>query len=509
MSQTISSLEPAVPAPRPVPPTIAQAPSSSVTHDTESLSSRASLRALTLLPATALLADALVLLLACGVALVLRQLGLLATPASIDAQDAAVVALPVILVGWLLAIGLIGGYSRRIFGAGADEYRRVAQASLLAAGLIGTLCYLTRYPLSRGFFLTAVLVGVPLLLLGRFTLRAALHTARQRGSVGLKAVIVGSPSHVDELAAVLGRERWMGYRVVGTLTPGGGPESTFAGWPVLGDPLDVAAVTAEHDADVVFITAGAYASAEATRQVVWDLEPHGVQVVVAPGVTDIAAGRITVRPMAGLPLMHLEAPRWRAATRGAKRLFDIVGSLALLTAFSPLLLLIALRIKAHDGGPIFFRQTRIGKDEEAFPCLKFRTMVPDAELRLSELKVDGHVGLFKLKEDPRITVPGRWLRRYSFDELPQLFNVLRGEMSLVGPRPPLPTEVAQYPPQMRHRLRVRPGMTGLWQVSGRSDLTFDESVRLDLYYVDNWSMLQDLSILFRTLRAVLSARGAY
>jgi lipopolysaccharide/colanic/teichoic acid biosynthesis glycosyltransferase len=189
----------------------------------------------------------------------------------------------------------------------------------------------------------------------------------------------------------------------------------------------------------------------------------------------------------------------------------VVGSLALLTAFAPLFAVAALWIKPHDRGPVLFAQERAGRDATTFRCLKLRTMVVDAEARLAELHAqtgyDG--GLFKLADDPRVTRPGRWLRRYSIDELPQLVNVLRGEMSLVGPRPPLPTEVAQYERDTTRRLRVRPGMTGLWQVSGRSDLAFDEAVRLDLYYVDNWSMVQDLAILFRTLGAVLGSRGAY
>jgi exopolysaccharide biosynthesis polyprenyl glycosylphosphotransferase len=234
-------------------------------------------------------------------------------------------------------------------------------------------------------------------------------------------------------------------------------------------------------------------------------------VIVAPSVTDISAERVKVRPVGGLPLMHIDKPRAVHASRAGKRVFDVVGSLALLVLFAPLFVIAAVWVKLHDRGPVLFAQERTGRDGSMFRCLKFRSMVVDAERLLPELHaLTGHQdGLFKMEDDPRITRPGRWLRRYSIDELPQLVNVLRGEMSLVGPRPPLPTEVARYARDTVRRLRVRPGMTGLWQVSGRADLAFDEAIRLDLYYVDNWSMLQDLTILARTLGAVLGSRGAY
>jgi exopolysaccharide biosynthesis polyprenyl glycosylphosphotransferase len=247
------------------------------------------------------------------------------------------------------------------------------------------------------------------------------------------------------------------------------------------------------------------------RNLVWDLESDNVQVIMAPGVTDVSSERIRVRPVAGLPLLHLDRPRSQDALRWAKRTFDIIGSAAILALVSPLMLWTAWQIKRFDGGPVFFRQTRVGRDGDYFTCLKFRSMVVDAEQVLAELhsEVGYEEGLFKMQRDPRITKPGQWIRRYSIDELPQLINVLRGDMSLVGPRPPLPLEVDRYTLMQSRRLRVRPGMTGLWQVSGRSDLSWTESIRLDLYYVDNWSMIQDLLILARTVGAVLSSRGAY
>jgi exopolysaccharide biosynthesis polyprenyl glycosylphosphotransferase len=235
-------------------------------------------------------------------------------------------------------------------------------------------------------------------------------------------------------------------------------------------------------------------------------------VIIAPGLTDVSRERVEVRPVGGLPLLHLEKPRTAAAVRRAKRTFDFVGSLLLILLLSPLLLVAAAQVWLHDRGPILFRHQRIGRGGETFDCLKFRTMVIDAEARMAEvLKERGadQCVFVKIKDDPRITPPGRWLRRFSLDELPQLFNVLRGDMSLVGPRPQVEDEVALYDDTMARRLHVRPGMTGLWQVSGRSDLSLEEAIRLDLYYVDNWSMVQDLTILARTFRAVVGSHGAY
>ena len=227
--------------------------------------------------------------------------------------------------------------------------------------------------------------------------------------------------------------------------------------------------------------------------------------------SDVAAERVKVRPVAGLPLLHVDKPRSAAAVRSAKRAFDVIGSLAVLLALSPVFALAAIQIKRSDGGPVFFRQARVGRVGQPFGMVKFRSMVLDAEERLAELAAlnESDGVLFKMKEDPRITRVGRFLRRYSIDELPQLVNVIRGEMSLVGPRPPLPAEVDKYAIDVHRRLLVRPGLTGLWQVSGRSGLSWDESVRLDLYYVENWSPSLDATILLRTLLAILRGSGAY
>jgi len=429
-----------------------------------------------------------------------------------DIVDFVSLAAIPLLLGWLVVLRGVGSYSRELFGAGTEEYKLVVRASLLTAGMVGIGCYLTGFPLSRGFFLLVFGIGTALLVLGRLALRRSIHRSRSRGHLRERVIIAGDPQHVDDLAAVLRRESWLGYTVLGALTTSGpGQVETEAGIPVLGRTSDAHAVIEAAGAEVVIFAEGAFGSSKDLRRTMWGLEDLSVQAIVVPSLTDVSSQRLKVRPVAGLPLVHLESPRALHASRWAKRVFDVVGAVCLLVVSMPITLGTALAIKLHDGGPVLFRQTRVGRDGLPFGCVKFRSMVVDAERLRAGLEVDQAPSsvLFKMANDPRVTKPGRVIRRLSIDELPQLWNVVRGQMSLVGPRPPLPDEVARYEDDMNRRLRVRPGMTGLWQVSGRSDLSWDETVRLDLYYVDNWSMMQDLVILSRTLSAVLSSRGAY
>lgn len=468
-------------------------------------------RYLKALPLTALVID-LAIMLVVGLVAIVGRRELTIFTASADVESTLTFAGPLMILGWVAMIAVSGGYRTDVFGAGFDEYKRVFNASLIAASLAGVGCYLANFPLSRGFFLMAFCLGVPALLAGRLALRRAIQTARSRGVLQQRVLIAGSRSHIDEIAAVLSRESWLGYLVIGALTPEYDlAEETASGVPVVGNADEVTSLAVSMHADVIFFAGGSIGASSQLRKALWDLERHHTQVVVAPSVTDISGERIKIRPVGGLPLIHIDPPTWTDASRWGKRTFDVVGSLVLILAFAPVLAFAALNVWLHDRGPILFHQTRVGRNGEKFTCRKFRTMVVDAEARLSDLyaQTDYTQGLFKMEFDPRITAPGRWLRRYSIDELPQLFNVLAGEMSLVGPRPPLPVEVETYDDRMNRRLHVRPGMTGLWQVSGRSELTWDEAIRLDLYYVDNWSMLQDCSILMRTVGAVVSQRGAY
>ena len=412
---------------------------------------------------------------------------------------------------WLVLLVFFGTYELHVFGAGTEEFKLVVNASFFTAALVATMAFLMQYPLSRGFFVLLFPIGVLLLVLGRLLTRRLIQRARVAGHFNEKVLLVGTPGYIGEIHTVLAREKWLGYQVMGCLVPSdyAGLEVTSTGIPVLGHSEEVRAVVDELNPDIVFFTAGAVSSSTALRRLAWDLEDHAhVQIIVAPNVTDVSSERISIRPVAGLPLMHLGRSRSQLATNDAKRAFDVVGSLTILAMVWPLLLGLMLWIKRHDGGPAMFRQTRVGREGAEFTCLKLRSMSIDAEQRLTEIEARDHV-LFKSHHDPRVTRPGRFIRRFSLDELPQLVNVMRGEMSLVGPRPPLPSEVELYEDDMLRRLNVLPGMTGLWQVSGRSDLSWEDTVRLDLYYVDNWSMVQDLLILARTVSAVMGSRGAY
>ena len=276
------------------------------------------------------------------------------------------------------------------------------------------------------------------------------------------------------------------------------------------DPRSVLRTVDDVGADVVAVASSPDLSGHALRRLAWALDERDVDLIVSPGIVEVAGPRLSIRPVAGLSLLHLERPAMRGGRMLVKRALDRLLGSALFVVFSPVLAATAIAVKLGSPGPVLFHQLRIGEDGRPFEMLKFRSMVLNAEERWAELaEVDeGNGVLFKIGPTPRH--PGRrLLRRYSLDELPQLLNVVRGDMSLVGPRPPLPQEVIAYTDDATRRLRVRPGMTGLWQVSGRSDLSWEESIRLDLRYVDNWSLALDATILWRTWRAVLGRSGAY
>lgn len=417
---------------------------------------------------------------------------------------------PWITVTWILLIACQGGYSSRYFGSGTEEFKAVMLGSLLAAGTVGLVCYLLKEDLSRGFLLLTFIIGLPTLLAERFFVRGAVHIARARGRLVRRVIAVGGTDGIMELVTPLRRDRRAGYEVVGCCVPIG---ATYDDLPVpcLGFVSDTRRVCEEAGADTVLVARGGYSSSSDLRQIAWDLGDSDVDLVVVPSLTDIAGPRIHMRPVAGLPLLHIEGPQADEAGGAEKRIFDIVGGLLALVTAAPLMVAVALAIWLLDHGPVIYRQPRIGRDGRTFDCFKFRSMSIDAEFAEADLResVNHNGALFKLARDPRVTPVGRFIRRYSLDELPQLFNVIRGEMSLVGPRPQQLWEVETYTDSAKRRLLVRPGMTGLWQVSGRSSLTWDEAVRLDLYYVDNWSMVTDLVIMSRTVRAVLSSQGAY
>ncbi|HEY6738301.1 MAG TPA: sugar transferase, partial [Actinopolymorphaceae bacterium] len=387
---------------------------------------------------------------------------------------------------WIAAIAYRGGYSLRTFGAGTEEFKYVLTASFLTAGMVAIICYLGKIELARGYLALAFPLGTAMLLTGRYAARHLLAWARRRGHLTHRVLLVGMPAGVAELLETMKREPRAGFVVVGCCLPrrsvDPGDEVRDRGLPILGHLDDVRSAVQRSGVDTVVVTSLPGGSSRLLRRMSWSLEGLGVDLVVVPSLTDVAGPRIHVRPVAGLPLLHVEEPEFTGARRVVKAVFDRVGALLAIIVAAPVMLLIALAVKLEDGGPVFFRQTRVGVHGKEFRCWKFRSMVVDAEARLAELRAaNEHDGvLFKIKQDPRRTKVGRVLRRLSLDELPQLFNVLAGDMSLVGPRPPLPSEVAEYGDDARRRLLVRPGITGLWQVSGRSNLSWEDTVRLDL-----------------------------
>ena len=452
-------------------------------------------------------ADLVVLVIAAVIALQAR--GLLPFDRS-DPNGVILFSLPVVGAVWLTLTNAFGAYQLRHQRAGATEYKRVVMASFTTAGMVGITSYLFKAEFPRGLYILLFTVGTVGLITARFVRRQVMHTVHRKGALLTPVIVAGESGHVDAIAKVLRRESWLGYRVVGAVTSNR-VEQTPSGLPVLGSMADTVSVIDEHDIATVIFAEGSFASPADFRRMAWELEEQDIQMIVVPALTDISAQRLDVRPVAGLPLVDVDRPQAIEAARWIKRTGDVIGSAFLLLLVAPVMGLVALAIKLEDGGPVMFRQTRVGLKGQTFDCLKFRSMCVDAEARLAALAAqnEGAGPLFKMTHDPRITRVGRFIRRFSLDELPQLWNALRGDMSLVGPRPALPTEVAQYDSDTRRRLDVRPGLTGLWQVSGRSNLSWDDTVRLDLYYVDNWSMVQDLMILAKTARAVVGSSGAY
>lgn len=422
-----------------------------------------------------------------------------------------------LVVAWWIMLGAWNSRQSRILGAGPDEYKRIIAASLWLFGLIAIFSYVLRIDTARGFVGVALPAGLLGLILARWLLRQHLNIHRLRGGSMSKLLLLGGPSAVAHLAASLDRSKSSGYLPIAAYLPGHQEPCEFepdSGLPVLGSRPDTPSIMAAIDrchADAVAVSAGVQLHPQTLRHLGWELAARNVGLIMAPALTDIAGPRIHTQQVAGLPLIHVTTPTLEGGQRVAKRLFDVTISALLIVLSSPIMMAVAIMVKLDSKGPVLFKQDRVGIEGTHFGMLKFRSMVVDAEARLTELSDRNEATgvLFKIKNDPRITRVGRIIRKYSLDELPQLFNILGGSMSLVGPRPPLPREVEAYEKDVRRRLLVKPGLTGLWQVSGRSNLSWQDSVRLDLYYVENWSLAGDLVIILRTVRAVFHSTGAY
>jgi exopolysaccharide biosynthesis polyprenyl glycosylphosphotransferase len=422
-----------------------------------------------------------------------------------------------VVTTWMLLLAMYRTRSPRIVGAGTEEYRRVMSSSLAVVAVIAVALMVFRPEYARGYLLVALPLGLAALLLSRSLCRRVLAYQRHRGRCVVSVLAVGDARAVRTLVQSLSQAWWYGYSVVGVCLTGRSTGGTLdvpgvGALPVLGDENHVEDAIAATKADTVALTATEHLGPEGIRELSWRLDALGVDLVVSPGVVDVAGPRLTMRPVAGLPVIHVEKPQYSGSKKFQKRAFDISVSLSVLLAASPAILIAAIAIKLTSRGPVFYRSERIGLNGVPFQMLKFRTMVEGADSQVENLSaLNESVGgvLFKIRNDPRVTPIGRLLRRFSIDELPQFINVLRRDMSVVGPRPPLKREVDTYDEQVRRRLLVLPGITGLWQVSGRSDLSWEDSVRLDLSYVENWSISNDLLIAAKTIRTVLAGSGAY
>ncbi|TCR20247.1 exopolysaccharide biosynthesis polyprenyl glycosylphosphotransferase [Streptomyces sp. BK205] len=413
----------------------------------------------------------------------------------------------------LAALAVGRAWAPAVLGQGAEEFRRLGR-SLFAATVVLAL---------GGIALTSrniklwIFVAIPAIALvtmtARYVLRLGLHKQRKEGQCLRPVLAAGSPATVSDLINRTRKFPHLGWRVDGVCTTEGRgfDADELDGVPVVGQLTDVAKYVENDGYRVVAVTPDPYWTPERLQRLAWNLEGSEAEMVVAPVLMEVAGPRLHVDAVLGIPLLRVSMPTFTGGRRAIKAVVDRLGSAILLILFAPLMLLVGLLVVADSRGGAFYSQRRVGKDGREFTILKFRTMVVGADLARAELadRNEGAGLLFKMRRDPRVTRVGTVLRRYSLDELPQLFNVLTGSMSLVGPRPPLPEESAAYGPDIRRRLLVKPGLTGLWQISGRSDLPWEEAVRLDLRYVEDWSLALDAVILWKTLRAVLYGQGAY
>lgn len=440
-----------------------------------------------------------------------------ADPTVVPAGGVDLPAAGVILAGvgaWLLALGASRAYDWHLFGRGVSEYHRVLDATWKSLSIVAVAAWLVSPPGVREALLLTFLFGAAGLLAGRFVWRRRIHRLRRhRAHCTTSVVAVGHRVQVERLIQRMNAAPEHGFRVVGVCVPSGEtlPGDDIDGVPVLGDPDRAGECAQSVGAGAVAVSGSPEITSDVVRRLGWNLEERGIDLMLTAELADVAVPRISVSPAPGMSLLHVDLPRFTGPKYAVKQAMD--GALAfLLTVLSaPLIAVLALAVVVTSPGPAFYRSERVGRHGRTFPMIKLRTMHRDADRMVPALAdVDQGAGLlFKMRDDPRITRIGRVLRRYSLDELPQLFNVLAGHMSLVGPRPPLPREAAEYEERMQRRLLVKPGMTGLWQVRGRSDLSWEETVRCDVYYAENWTPLLDLLILAQTARAVISAKGAY
>lgn len=418
-------------------------------------------------------------------------------------------------VTWFGLLSITESRQIKHFGSGLTEYRRVIRGSFYAFGAVAIGSYLFQAEVSRFYFVVSLPLGVGLLLAGRWACRVLLGVLRTSGRALTRAIVIGRPGQIDEAVRDMTRHPEAGYVPVAVCVmraDGGEPPETDLpqiAFKSLPDYMRLHEGAAGRAIGAVVVAGGL--SRHTTRRLSWGLDGDQAELLIIPRIADVAGPRLHMRSVEGLGLMQVELPRYSGWNYHLKRAFDIVFAIVALVLLSPVFLAIAIAIKADDPGPVLFRQERVGRGGRPFVIHKFRSMATDAEARLDALRAKsiGNGALFKMEHDPRVTRVGRVLRKLSLDELPQFWTVLRGDMSVVGPRPHLEKELAEFPDAGLRRLMIKPGITGLWQVNGRSSLSLEESVRLDLSYVENWSLSGDVAIILRTVRAVLRRDGAH
>jgi exopolysaccharide biosynthesis polyprenyl glycosylphosphotransferase len=457
-------------------------------------------------------ADALMVAGAVWVGDLLSDVGFI--PGIQSARGGLLTAATVMLL-WLVALEIYRTRDSKVLGVGADEYKRVASATLRIFGLMAIAAVVFSVDGGTAFMTVSLPLGLMALTGNRWAFRRRLTKEKTRGRHLSRAVVVGEPEDVRYVVQQVAKSSGPVYEILGVCLPGArrGGKLHVDGRqiPILSSTDDIARTVRLSDADAVIVAGPLPGGNRFIRELGWKLEECAAEMVLAATLTNVAGPRIHWRPVEGLPLMHVDIPQYSGAKHVLKRVVDVAMAFGALLALLPLLLVLAIIVRLDSPGPVLFRQDRVGKDGHPFGMFKFRSMVVDAEARLAALdqRNEGAGVLFKLRDDPRVTRCGRWMRKYSLDELPQLWNVVLGNMSMVGPRPPLDREVSGYERHTRRRLLIKPGITGLWQINGRSDLAWEEAVRLDLYYVENWSIAGDLLILWRTFRAVIKPSGAY
>jgi exopolysaccharide biosynthesis polyprenyl glycosylphosphotransferase len=419
-----------------------------------------------------------------------------------------------VLIAWGASLALFRTRDRMVTGVGFTEYQRVLNATTTTFGILAIGFVVAEADAARWFLTVAFPSGVVILVLSRWLWRQWLIRERAAGRFLWKVVVVGRRVDVEKVVGQIKSNSGAAYAVVGAVLDEGdlvSGDGVLKGLGVMTGLEQVAEYASRVGADGVVVAGQPREGSDFVHDLAWRLEGRNVELILATSLANVAGPRVHFRPVDGLPLLHVEIPEFEGGKHALKRVLDILVSGFALLVLGPLFLVLSVLIRLDSPGPAFFAQERVGRGGQTFRMLKFRSMVQDAPKMLAELlaKNEGNGVLFKMKHDPRVTRLGRVLRKYSLDEFPQFINVFLGHMSLVGPRPPLMREVQEYEGHVHRRLYIKPGLTGMWQVGGRSELSWEDSVRLDLYYVENWSIMGDLIIMWRTFKVIANPVGAY